>query len=79
MDVEPGDDRGRRVQRVALAFILLVFAWVLWEAYGPAARVPVSALPPSIPAGELPLARARAFVQQLTWGPTTPFVVGAAF
>lgn len=75
MEVEPANDRARRVQRMALAIILLVFAWVLWVAYGPSERVPASSLPPSTPAGELPLAKLRTFLQHVTVGPATPYAL----
>jgi hypothetical protein len=88
IDLEPGNDRARqvewadrarRVQWACLAIILLLGAWALWEAYGPAPRFPVSQLAPSTPASELPLAKAKVFLQHLTWGRSTPWALGMVF
>lgn len=72
------EERGRRVQLAALAFILLVLAGVLWVAYGPSTWTPASRLPASVPTNELPREKARVFVQGLTFGSTTPWAVGGA-
>lgn len=78
MGFEPADGRTRKVQLACLAVMLLVFAWVMWWAFGPSTWVSASTLPPSTPADELPLAKAKVFLQKLTWGRSSPWVLGLA-